>query len=183
MLRKKIFTIVCAIAIVGIGACFLTPSPEHVPPPPLPPYLAQVNTFAIRIHDVSGKDPVDGDAMSQAVSSNFNQLWKEYSVRATPFRSTGDKYPTLTVTIVRKYLSISRTNAGNQPWELELITTSKLTAPDGSLLWQLENQDSHSVVWLNNGLQSDSWNSRALIKQAAHSLAMSVGGKILNPAR
>lgn len=178
MFQKKILSFVCAVAIVGIGACFLPP--EHVPPPPLPPYLAQVSTVAIQVQDVSGKDLIDENAMSQAVASNVNQLWKEYSVRAIPFRPSGGSDATLQVTIVRKSLSNSRVNKGKQPWELELTTSAKLTSRDGKLLWQEENQDLHSVVWLNNGLPSDGWNSRVMMKETAYSLALSVGGNIVH---
>lgn len=178
MLRKKIFTLVCAIAIVGIGACFLPP--EHIPPPPLPPYLARVSTVAIQLQDVSGKDLIDGDAMSRAIASNFNQLWKDYSVRARPFRPGGYNDPTLKITIIRKSASSSSANKGKQRWDLELITSAKLTSPDGRLLWQEENQDLHSVVWLDGGLPSDGWNSRVMIKETAYSLAMSVGGNVVH---
>ena len=181
MLQKKIFTLVCAMAIVGIGACFLPP--EHIPPPPLPPYLARLSTVAIQLQDVSGKDPIDGDAMSRAIASNFNQLWKDYSVRARPFRPSEGNDATLRIMIIRKSLTSSRTNSGRQPWQLELITSSRLTSPDGRLLWQDENQDSQSVVQLNNGLTSDGWTSRVVLKEIAYSLAMSVGERILNNAR
>jgi hypothetical protein len=178
MFQKKFIALVCVIAILGIGACFLPP--EHFPPPPLPPYLARVSTFAIHVQDASGNDNFNEGPMSQAVTSNFNQLWKEYAVRAKPFQTTGSNDATLRITVIRKSATSSRTNERKQRWDLELITSSTLTAPDGRLLWQEQNENSHSVVWLENDWPTDGWNSRLVMRQTAYSLAMSVGGKILN---
>ena len=178
MLHKKLFTLACVIAVVGVGACFLPP--EHVPPPPLPPYLAQVRVFAIQVEDASGKDLVDVDAMSQAVAANFNQLWEDYKVRAKALRSSGNKDAILRITINHKSASSPSTSDGKQRWELELNTSSILATPDGRVLWQEQNETSQSMVWLTNGLPPDGWNSRIVRKQTAYSLAMQVGGKVLN---
>ena len=178
MLKKKVLTVACAIAIVATGACFLPP--EHVPPPPLPPYLVQVRTFAIQVQDASGKDLIDGDAMSRAVASNFNELWKDYSVRARPFQPSGHTEATLRITLARKSASGSSTEQGKQRWNFELSASSTLTAPDGRLLWQEQDENSHFTVRLENGLPPDGWNSRIVMKQSAYSLAMVVGEKIFH---
>ncbi|WP_348262162.1 hypothetical protein P8935_20445 [Telmatobacter sp. DSM 110680] len=178
MLHKKLFTLACAIAVVAMGACFLPP--EHVTPPPLPPYLAQVRVFVIQVEDASGKDLVDGDAMSRAVAANFNQLWQDYKVRARALQSSGNKDAILKITINHKSTSGPSASAGKQRWEFELNTSSILTAPDGSVLWQEPNETSQSIVWLTNGLPPDGWNSRIVRSETAYSLAMQVGGKVLN---
>lgn len=180
MLRKKIFTVVCAIAIVTICACFLPP--EHVPPPPLPPYPVQVRTFAVQVQDASGKDLIEGDAMSRAVASNFNELWKDYSVRARPFDPSGHTDATLRITVTRKSASGSSTDHGKRRWNFELRASSTLTSPDGRSLWQEHDGDAQFTVRLENGLPPDGWNSRIVMKHSAYSLAMVVGGKILDIA-
>ena len=171
------FVLACAIAIVGIGACFLPP--EHMPPPPLPPYLVNVRSFSIQVHDASGQDLVDEGAMSQAVVSNFNQLWKEYAVRAKPFQAFSGSDATLRIALDRKSASSSSTAHGKQQWIFELRSSSTLTSADGRLLWHRQEQNSHFAIWLENGLPPDGWNSRIVRKQAAYSLAMAMGD-ILN---
>jgi len=180
MLQKKIITIVCAIAILGIGACFLPP--EHFPSPPLPPYLTQFKTFAIQVQDVCANNPIDGEAMSENIASNFNRIWKEHPLRARPFRAAGYNDPTLRITILRKSASNSGATKGDPHWDLQLITSSTLTASDGKVLWQEQNQGSHVAVVLDHGLPPERWNARVVMDRTAYSLAMSIGKEILNSA-
>jgi hypothetical protein len=177
MLPKRVFVLACALAIVGIGACFLPP--QHVSPPPLPPYLAQVRTISIQVQDISGKDLIDGDAMSRAVASKFTDLWKEYSVSAKAFQSSTHSDATLKLTLTQKSASLFSTDHGKQVWKFELTSSSTLTASDGRLLWQKQNQNSPFLVWHDNGLPPGGWNSRIVMKQAADSLAMYLGQNIL----
>ena len=180
MLQKKIITFICTIAILGIGACFLPP--EHFPSPPLPPYLAQFKTFAIQVQDVSANDLIDGQTMSEAIASNFNRIWRDYPLRARPFRAAGYNDPTLRITILRKSASDSGATIGDPHWHLQLITSSALTAPDGRVLWQEQNQGSHVAVVLEHGLPPERWNARVVMDRTAYSLAMSIGKKVLNSA-
>lgn len=171
MLRKKLFTLACVIAIVAIGACFLPPA--RVPPsPPLPPYLGHIRVFAIQVEDKSGEDLIDEDAMSRAVASSFNRLWN--SVRAKPFPGPENNDATLRISINRK----SASNNGKQLWNLALVTSSTLTTADGRLLWQEQNETSHAMVWLGNGLPPDQWNSPIILEKIAYSLALHIGERI-----
>jgi hypothetical protein len=169
MLQKRMFVIACAIAIIGIGACFLPP--QHVPPPPLPPYLAQVRTISIQVQDASGKDLIDGDEMNRAVASNFNELWKEYSVRAKPLQTSTHTDATLRIALVQKTAALSGTYHGRQQWVFELTSSSTLTAPDGRLLWKEQNQNSHFLIWLENGFPPDGWHSPIVMQRVEYSLA------------
>lgn len=182
MLYKKLLTLACAVAIAGIGACFLPP--EHVPPP-LPPHLAKIHAFAIQVQDASSYDLIDGDAMSQAVASNFNRLWKDSSVRAKPFQPSSRNDATLRITLIRKSASSSDNDPDKPQWTFAWSASAVLNDPDGRLLWQEQNLNSQFFIRVEPGVAPDSWNSRIVMKQAAYSLAMIIGGKILNniPAR
>ena len=118
--------------------------------------------------------------MSRAVASNFNALWKDYSVRAKPFQPSDHDDATLRITLGRKSATGSISDHGKQPWRFELSMSSTLTAPNGQLLWQEQDENSHSTIWLENGLPLDGWNSRVVMKQTAYSLAMVVGERIFN---
>lgn len=173
MLQKKMFVLACAIAIVGIGACFLPPA--HMPPPPLPPYLVHVQRISIQVQDASGQDLIDESAMSRAVASNFNSLWSEYAVHAEPIRDSTHSDATLRITIDSKSASAS---TGKQ-WNVDLKSTSVLIANDGRVLWQRHDENAQYVLWLGNGFPSGGWNSTTVRHQLAYSLAMAMGD-ILN---
>jgi len=173
MLQKKLFAAACAMAIVGVGACFLPPGP--VPHPPLPPYLVQIRSFYIQVQDASNEDRVDGVSMSRAVASNFNELWKDFAVRAKSGEDSRRTDATLRITVEQKYASFSTVSRGKQQWIFDLRTSATLTAADGRLLWQKQNQISHFAIWLENGLPPDRWNSRGVRQHAAYSLAMTAG--------
>lgn len=178
MLDKKLFTLACAVAIMGIGACFLPP--EHVPPPPLPPHLANIHAFAIQVQDASGHDLIEEAAMNQAVASSFNRLWKDYSVRAKPFQPSSRNDATLKITLIRKSATSSHNDPDRPQWTFAWSASAVLNDSDGRLLWQEQNLNSQFVVRLENGLPSDGWNSHNVMKESAYSLAMTVGDKVLH---
>lgn len=178
MLDKKLFTLACAVAIMGIGACFLPP--EHVPPPQLPPHLTNIHTFAIQVQDASGHDLIEEAAMSQAVASSFNRLWKDYSVRAKPFQPSSRNDATLKITLTRKSASSSHNDPVRPQWTFAWSASAVLNAPDGRLLWQEQNLNSQFFIRAQDGVRSVNWKSRNVIKESAYSLAMTVGGEVLN---
>ncbi|WP_109484512.1 hypothetical protein [Occallatibacter savannae] len=173
MLRKKLLALGCAVAIVGVGACFLPP--EHVAPPPLPPYLGHIRTFSVEVQDASGQDVIDGGAMSREVVSNFNQLWKEFILRARQSRTSSPNDPILRIKIVRKSASIFHVTDRRQEWAFDLKASSTLTACDGRLLWQNPEQNTKFRMAFDKGLPSDGWNSREVRHEAAYWLAMDLG--------
>ena len=173
MLHKKLIAIGCAVAIVGMGACFLPP--EHVQPPPLPPYLSDVRIFSIEVHDESGQDVMDDDAMSREVASKFNQLWKDYGLIARPVRGSKATDAVLRIRIERKSASVLQETIGRPRWEFHLRASFALTAADGRLLWQKPEENTKFIIPLENGFPPDGWQSRVIRHIAGYSLAMRSG--------
>lgn len=173
MLRKKLASIACAIAIVGMGACFLPP--ERVPPPPLPPYLGHIRTFSIEVHDASGDSLVDDGAMSQKVASEFNRLWKDYGIRATAARESRTRDAVLLININRKSISNSESFSGKRQWTFHLTLSMTLSAGDGRLLWEKHEKVSQFRLWLDDGSVPDGWNSHKIEHEVVYWLAMNSG--------
>lgn len=173
MLRKKLLALGCAVAIVGVGACFLPP--EHVAPPPLPPYLGHIRTFSIEVHDASSQDLIDDSAMSREVVSNFNRLWKEYALRAKLSRSSRVADAILRIKIDRKSASTFRGTDKRQEWAFDLKSSLTLSASDGRLLWQKQEENTRFKIAFEKGFSSDGWNSREVRHEAAYWLAMDLG--------
>jgi len=176
MLGKKIFALGCAIAIVALGACFLPH--DHVPPPALPPYLGHVHHLSIEVRDTSGQDLFDESAMSQAVASNFNELWKDFSVRAKPVQAAKPSDAVLRIAITHKSASGGAT--GKQAWTFDLNSSLTLTSTGGRVLWQRGEENTRFRLSLEDGLPPDAWNSRVIQHEAAYWLAMRSGDVLLD---
>lgn len=177
MLGKKLLTLACVLAIIGIGACFLPP--PHIPAR-LPAYLVGVRTLAIQVEDKSENEPFDAAAMSNETTASFNGLWKEYSIHARPWSSGMSADATLQIVVLHKSMLRDGLVDGKQAWNFQITAHYALTARDGSALGVSTERVIRFTRWFPAASLAPSWNLRDVFNDSAYNLAM-FGGEFMFP--
>jgi hypothetical protein len=179
MFRKKLFTLACVLAILGIGACFLPP-----PRPPVllpPPFLAAERVLAIDVRDASPAEPLDGSVLSNLTADQFNQQWRLPHLRVVPDRTSEPAGVTLRITILSKQALPGRTMGQSQAWKVILATRMELVRNNGQRIW-LRNQ---APVTFNTSISTSAtpfpWQSGSTRYDLAYNLALRAGAVLRNP--
>jgi hypothetical protein len=179
MLRKKLFTLACVLAILGIGACFLPP-----PRPPVllpPPFLAAERVLAIDVRDTSPSEPLEGSMLSKLTADQFSQLWRIHHLRVVPDRPSEHAGVILRITILSKQAIPGRTTGQSQAWKVILATRMELVRNNGQRIW-LRNQ---APVTFNTSRSTSPkpfpWQSGSTRYDLAYNLALRAGAVLQNP--
>lgn len=178
MLEKKLITVGGAVGILALGACFLPPPQRKPPVPNLPPYLSGIRTIAIRVDDASSGDHIGTAQISSTTAGKMNSLWRQNAVHSEPWQAGKTCDATLKIVILQKTSSRGKRAPSSTPWTFALCTSSTLTARDGTLLWKEPAGRSQFTHWFAQDPPPNFWNSRALVNEAAYSLAITVGARL-----
>lgn len=173
MFDGKLITLICALAILGFGACgggYVRPTPR-----PVPPVLSRSHHITVQVEDTSGKDPVNADLMSRKIASSLNDLWtgRPLHFKDGAFSSRADAG--LKITILRKTESCDPLNRQNrESCDFRITSSIVLVGSDGRVLWHFENYVTSARVSFKNGFPPDAWARRDTTDVAAYALASDV---------
>ena len=176
MFEKKLITLACFVGILACGACFLPPLPRKKVS--LPPALASLHRVAIHVEDGTSSNLFDSQIMSNATAGNFNQLWKDYPVRAEVFNAGVHTDAVLRIAVHSKTSSCARKNNGKQFCSFEIISSFTLKSADGSILRHMEQGSSRFGLWYQGDSLPDNLNANPFRQEASYSLAMTAGNLI-----
>ncbi len=173
MLEKKLLTLACAIGILAFGACFLPPLPQPKASPP--PVLASVHLIAVQVEDGTEGNLFDPLIMSKATARNFNELWKEFPLRAEAFSDGEASDAVLRITVLHKTASCAPQSKGKQFCSFEMIASFALTAADGRTLQSRPQESSKFGVWYEGDSLPENLNANPFRQGASYALAMTAG--------
>jgi len=172
-MHKKLITVACVVAIVIFGACGTggnLPNPRvPLPPPPIVPGLSLVHTIGIQVQDASGGDPLDGDALTQAVVAKWNAVLKKNYVHFYVMQPSMDA--TLKIVLLRKTFSCQPSSSDKQRCGIQLVTSSTLTGRDGKLIWRGAEEESRGEFSVGYITPQEIWKSDVFMGDAAYCLS------------
>jgi len=177
--RKKLLTLAGLVGILACGACFLPPLPQQRAS--LPPALASVHMIAIRVEDGTASNLFDPLIMSNATAGNFNQLWKEFPVKAEASNAGGPSDAVLRITVLRKTTSCNPEGNGKQFCSFEMVASFTLTIADGRALQSWPQKSSKFGVWYKGNSLPDNLNANPFRHDASYSLATTAGEMLFYP--
>lgn len=144
MRSKQLLTALCALGILGSGACFLPP-PRDIEPPPPPLHVDLRGSRKIRV-EVTNSSPsqhIDARDLAWAVTTMLNQKANESGITAYEDGQSKSGDAVLRISILRES-AIGR-QAGAGPvlinWQITIVLDATLTASDGAILWQKTNTE------------------------------------------
>ncbi|HEV2213878.1 MAG TPA: hypothetical protein VGR64_01235 [Terracidiphilus sp.] len=172
MLEKKLFTLACVLAILGIGACFQ--APPRPPAVPLPPALAGARVLAIDVRDASPSDPLPSAKLSDFTAAEFNAHWNLRHVRVVSAGSSASPDATLHITILNKQATPGHTLGQSQSWKVILATRMQLVGKDGRQIW-LRDESPITITTWRSPATPFSWQYGSLLYDVALHLAWRAG--------
>ncbi|HEU5352662.1 MAG TPA: hypothetical protein VFU55_13805 [Terracidiphilus sp.] len=179
MLEKKLLTLACVLAILGIGACFLPP--PRPPAFPLPPNMVGARVLAIDVRDASPTEPFDGAALSNFTADQINQQWSLPQLRVVPEGDPASADATLHITIVSRQAICGRPAKHGCLWNLTLAARMELVARDGQRIWLRDEPPTTFTLWRITKATPFSWQEYGVRNAVASNLALRAGNAIHNP--
>jgi len=173
MLKQKLLTIAGVVGILACGACFLPPIPQRKAP--LPPALASVHRITIQVEDGTAGKLFDPLVMSNATARNFNELWREFPVRADAVNTGGSSDATLRITVHSRTVSCKAESKDKLFCSYEMIISVTLTAADGTILKNRQQESSKFGLWYRGDSLKEDLNANPFRQQASYSLASTAG--------
>jgi hypothetical protein len=173
MIEKKLLTVAGVAGILACGACFLPPLPHKKAP--LPPALASVHRITIQVEDGTTGNLFDPLIMSNATASNFNELWRDFPVRADAVNAGESSDAALRITVHRKTVSCKAESKDNLFCSYEMIISVTLTAADGTILKSRQQESSKFGLWYHGDSLKENLNANPFRQQASYSLATTAG--------
>lgn len=179
MLEKKLFTLACVLAILGIGACFVPPpQPTTVP---LPPALTGTRVLAIDVLDASPTDPLQGTKLTKLTAFQFIQQWSVRHIRVIPQGSRDLADATLHITILKKQATPYQTQDRREAWKVALFTQMELVGKDHRQLWLRNESPITFLTWSSKAAPPPSLRSSGVMQLTAYNLALRAGNVVQNP--
>lgn len=173
MFEKKLLTLAGVVGILASGACLLPPLPQKKAS--LPPVLASVRRITIQVEDGTSGNLFDPLILSNATAGNFNQLWKDFPVRADAINVGESSDAALRITVHRKTVSCKPESKKGLFCSYEMIISVTLTATDGTILKSRQQVSSKFGLWYHDDSLNENLNANPLRQQASYSLAMTAG--------
>lgn len=181
MFEKKLLTVAGVTGILACGACFLPPLPQKKAP--LPPALAFVHRISVQVEDGTTGNLFDPLIMSNATAGNFNELWRDFPVRADAVNDGGASDAALKITVHRKTVSCKAENKSKLFCSYEMTISVTSTAADGTILKSSQQESSKFGLWYHGDSLKENLNANPFRQQASYALAMTAGDLLFFPTR
>jgi hypothetical protein len=139
MLGKKLLTLACAAGILGSGACFLPPLPQHVPPPPpIRLDLQGIQKIRVEVTNKSESQYLLPDALANFIANRLIARASTAHVEASPQEEAIDEDAVLAVTVLDEAATpIAPLSHGEgNAWDIRVRVAAVLTRKDGKVVWQ-----------------------------------------------
>lgn len=133
MRSKQLLTALCALGILGSGACFLPPQREIEAPPPLPLHVDLRGSRRIRVA-VTNSSPtqhMDAKNLAWAVTAMLNQKANESGITAYEDGQSNPRDAVLRIAIVRESAIAQQADAGAVlvNWRIAIVLTQRSRLP------------------------------------------------------
>lgn len=138
MQSKQLITALCALGILGSGACFLPPTESKAPPPPpLRVDLHGSKRIFVQVADSSPAQHIDAKFAAAQIAE---LLAEKTHVSNISVVSEGARQPDdalLLVSILSESAAeLPAKKPGTREWKIAVTLDASLTAGDGSLVWR-----------------------------------------------
>lgn len=134
MLRKKLFTLACAAAILASGACFLPPPRSRPPTPPMID-LDGSRSICVVAGNLTTTMHIDPAQLSQSVADRINQREQGTGIAARACTGSLTNDTVLRIAIVDESArSEPSSSTRASEWTLSVAIDATLSAANGAVL-------------------------------------------------
>jgi len=147
MRSKQLLTALCALGILGSGACFLPP-PGAVEPPPPPVHVDLQGSRRIRVQ-VTNSSPtqhIDAKHLAGGLTAMLNQKANRSGITAYEDGQSEPDDAVLRISILRESAIARQARGGPSVsnWRIAIVLNATLTAADGAVVWRKTNAEYQS---------------------------------------
>lgn len=148
MRSKQLLTVLCALGILGSGACFLPPPWKIEPPPPPPQQQQHIDLWGSRrirveVTNTSPTRHIESRDLARAVTVLLNQKAIKSGITAYEDGQSKPGDAVLRISILREAAVRPQADAGPVlvNWHITIVLDATLTASDGAILWRKPNAE------------------------------------------
>jgi hypothetical protein len=137
MLEKKLVTVACAAGVLGCGACFLPPLPQHKPPPPpLRIDFGEIRNIRVEVTNASVTHRIEGARLAEEVADEINAQPRISRVSAHVGNGVEPDAVLRIVVVSESVKEDDPAMANPRSVTFFLKDSASLTNRDGGVVWQ-----------------------------------------------
>jgi hypothetical protein len=169
MLRKKLLTLACVLAILAFGGCIFIPSG-----PPKAPRIEfnGIRTIQVDVANNSESHHIDPAQLARAVVKSINSDASATGIKgqlpqaqqAQPQAATPDAVLKITVLSESATLAPVTKLEKNPYWTFQFRISTTLTKSDGEVVWSRTNADFPNVRTYARKDPPEGWQNPALLR-------------------